>query len=380
MVHGYEDIRTLHFEQQILGKLDERIDASNDAKRDETIHSWRYRLVSSTIINTGDLIYMLLLATMLYRGSLAPAMAIVLYNYHDRLGSSAIFALLRFSESSAQLRLACDRIRSLISSREFPKERFGKIHAGRLEGQIEFRNVSFSYHKRHDRLSSGRKILNGLSFEIKPRQTVAFVGSSGCGKSTIFRLLSKQYITTGGEILLDGINIDMLDQDSLRSSIAVINQKPYIFNASIRDNLLLARPDMTEEEMVAACKAACIHDDILRMEKGYDTIVSEDGADMSGGQKQRLAIARGFLCNASIFLMDEATSALDNTTQERVLQAVRSMSGERTILMIAHRLSTIVNADVIFFISNGKLLMQGTHEELLKNCKEYRDLYMDEQQ
>ena len=161
--------------------------------------------------------------------------------------------------------------------------------------------------------------------------------------------------------------------------MALINQYPYLFNATIRENLAYVKPDVTDEELVRVCQACCIHDDIMSLENGYDTMISEGGRDLSGGQRQRLAIARGLLCDARILLMDESTSALDNTTQREVLKAVRGMAGNRTIMMIAHRLSTIANADRIFFISGGTVLASGTHGELMQTCHEYQELYQAEQ-
>ena len=150
-------------------------------------------------------------------------------------------------------------------------------------------------------------------------------------------------------------------------------------NTTIRENLAYVKPDVTDEEMVRACRACCIHDDIMELDHGYDTVISEGGRDLSGGQRQRIAIARGLLCDARILLMDESTSALDNTTQREVLKAVKGMAGNRTVMMIAHRLSTIANADAIFFIGQGKVLAHGTHEELMETCDEYRELYQAEQ-
>ena len=215
---------------------------------------------------------------------------------------------------------------------------------------------------------------------MKPGQTAALVGSSGCGKSTIFKLLNKQYTPNSGLVLLDGTNLDLLDEESLRSSIALINQFPYLFNASIRDNLAYVKPDMSEEEMIDVCKKACIHDDIMNMEEGYDTVLSEGGADLSGGQRQRLAIARGLLKNPPVLLLDEATSALDNTTQNQVMTAIKGIQGQKTVVLIAHRLSSITYADIIMMIRDGEVWARGSHEELMENCAEFRELYLAEQE
>ena len=379
MIQGHHDIRALHFEDRISKEIDSRVQVSNSAKKETLWQRWKYRLTSSTILNVGDLAFMLLVVFLLWQGSVEPAMAVVLYNYHTRLGNKTIFTVMRFSDFYCQLRLAGDRIRSLIVSREFPKEYFGETHLDQVSGKVEFRDVSFSYQAYGESLKVGKQVLDDISFTVEAGQTVAFAGHSGCGKSTIFNLLNKQFTPDGGKILIDDVDLADLDKPSARGHMAVINQYPYLFNATIRENLAYVKPDLTDEEMIRVCRACCIHDDIMALDNGYDTQISEGGRDLSGGQRQRLAIARGLLCDARILLMDESTSALDNTTQREVLKAVREMADHCTVLMIAHRLSTIVNADTIFFVSRGKVIASGTHNELMETCDEYRELYQAEQ-
>ena len=380
MIQGHNDIRALHFESRISQEIDSRVKASNSMKKETLLQRWRYRLTSSSVLNVGDLAFMLLVVFLLSRGIVEPAMAVVLYNYHTRLGNKAVFTVMRFSDFYCQLRLAGDRLRSLIVSREFPKERFGDKHLDQVVGKVEFKDVTFSYPSYGDTLKLGKKVVENVSFTVEAGQTVAFAGHSGCGKSTLFYLLNRQYVPDEGTILLDGADLSELDKESARGSMALINQYPYLFNASIRENLAYAKPDMTEEEMIEACRSCCIHDDIMAMEHGYDTVISEGGRDLSGGQRQRLAIARGLLCNARILMLDESTSALDNTTQREVMKAIRGLTGRCTVMMIAHRLSTIVSADVIYFVSGGRIVAGGTHEELMRTCGEYRELYEAEQE
>ena len=380
LVQGFHDIRALNLKKQLLRETDTRFDSVKKTRKDLKGKRWKYRLVSSTVLNVGDLVFMLLLVLLLSGGHLEGAFAVVLYNYHSRLGNKVIFTIMQFSDFSIGLKTSYGRVNSLISSREFPKETFGSVHAEDARGEIEFRNVTFSYNKHGSLLHAEKPILKDLSFIVKPGQTAALVGSSGCGKSTIFKLLNKQYTPNSGLVLLDGTNLDLLDEESLRSSIALINQFPYLFNASIRDNLAYVKPDMSEEEMINVCKKACIHDDIMNMEEGYDTVLSEGGADLSGGQRQRLAIARGLLKNPPVLLLDEATSALDNTTQNQVMTAIKGIQGQKTVVLIAHRLSSITYADIIMMIRDGEVWARGSHEELMENCAEYRELYLAEQQ
>ena len=217
-----------------------------------------------------------------------------------------------------------------------------------------------------------------MSFKVKANETIGFVGKSGSGKTTIFNLLCKMYDPQKGTITLDGIDIQELDEDSIRGNITIISQNPYIFNLSIKDNLRLVKEDLTEEEMKEACRLACIDEYIESLPEKYDTVVGEGGVILSGGQRQRLAIARAFVQKTEIILFDEATSALDNETQQKIQQAINNLKEDYTILIIAHRLTTIINCDKINFIEDGKVIASGTHDELLKSCSEYKHLYISE--
>ncbi len=246
----------------------------------------------------------------------------------------------------------------------------GNVHIDKIKGDFEFKNVSFKY--------GDKKVLDNLNFKINANETVAFVGKSGAGKTTIFNLLCKMYDIKDGMITIDGIDIKELDKDSIRGNITIISQNPYIFNMSIKDNLRLVKSNLTKKEMIEACKIACLDDFINELPDKYDTIIGEGGVNLSGGQKQRLAIARALVQKTEIILFDEATSALDNETQDKIQNAIDNMKNEYTILIIAHRLSTIKNANRILYLDDGKIEAEGTHNELLKNCKKYKNLYESE--
>ena len=188
-------------------------------------------------------------------------------------------------------------------------------------------------------------------------------------------MLCKLYDIDSGKILIDGKNIEDLDEESIRNNITIISQNPYIFNISIRDNLRLVKRNLTNKEMIHACKLACLDEFIESLPNKYDTIVGEGGVTLSGGQRQRLAIARAFVQNTKIILFDEATSALDNETQGLIQAAINNMKDKYTILIIAHRLSTIINADRIMLIEDGKVTAEGSHKELMKKSKIYKQLY-----
>lgn len=241
-------------------------------------------------------------------------------------------------------------------------------HIPRLEGKIEFRNVSSSY-------AEGKEVLKNVSLSIGKGKTFALVGPSGGGKTTLCHLIPHFYKITGGDIIIDGNSFKDITMESLRQNIGIVQQDIYLFNSSIRENILYGKLDATDEDVVTAAKRANIHDYIMSLENGYDTVIGERGVRLSGGQKQRLCIARVFLKNPPILILDEATSALDNATEIQIQQSLDELSEGRTTIIVAHRLSTIKNADEIAVVDNGKITEQGTHEQLLKLNGTYAQLY-----
>ena len=217
-----------------------------------------------------------------------------------------------------------------------------------------------------------------MSFKIEPNTTVAFVGRSGSGKSTILNLMSKMYEVESGQVLIDDININDFDKQSLRNAISLVNQFPYIFDMSIKDNLLLAKKDATDEEIYDAINKASLKDFIDTLPKGIYTRVGESGIKLSGGQKQRLAIARALLRNSPIIIFDESTSSLDNFAQEEIKHSIDALKGKSTIVIVAHRLSTIKNVDKIFFLENGRIEDIGTFDELFENNIKFKNMFYAE--
>ena len=222
------------------------------------------------------------------------------------------------------------------------------------------------------------EIFENLNFEIEPNKTVAFVGISGSGKSTILNLISKMYEVDDGEVLIDGVNINDLSKQSLRNAISLVNQFPYIFDMTVKENLLLAKPDATDEEIVYSLKQAALYDFIESLPQKIDTVVGESGIKLSGGQKQRLAIARAMLKKSSVILFDESTSSLDNLAQNQVKESINNIKGKSTIIIVAHRLSTIKNVDKIFFLEKGKITDEGTFEELFERNENFRKIFLAE--
>lgn len=369
VVRGARDIKMLNAEKSFLKVLDNKIININNMQYKIETSNGNYKFLWYTLYYLLKFILIILIIYLLKNQTLEVAMALVIYNYSDRFSNFG-YDLDYLMSCIRKFNLSAERVFSIIEGNEFKKEKFGNKHLDKVEGNFEFKNVSFGYNE--------KQILNNLNFKINANETVAFVGKSGAGKSTIFSLLDKMYEVNKGEILIDGININELDKDSIRGNITIINQNPYIFNLSIKENLNLVKEDLTEEEMIEACKTACLDEFINTLPNKYDTIVGEGGITLSGGQKQGLAIARALVQKTEIILFDEATSSLDNETQYEIQKAIQNMQGEYTILIIAHRLSTIINSDRILFLNEGKVEAEGTHEELLKTNENYKHLYESE--
>lgn len=237
-----------------------------------------------------------------------------------------------------------------------------------LDGNIEFRNVSFAY-------ETSEGILKNVSFKIKKGEKIALVGESGGGKTTICHLIPRFYNLSSGDIYFDDINIKDITLNCLRKNIGIVQQDVFLFNGTIKDNILYGRLNATDLEVIEASKKANIYDYIVSLPNGFDTHIGERGVKLSGGQKQRIAIARIFLKDPNILILDEATSALDNTTEILVQESLNALVENRTSIVVAHRLSTIRDADRIFLINNGEIKEEGSHEELIKLNGEYKKLY-----
>ncbi|WP_327347503.1 ABC transporter ATP-binding protein [Streptomyces europaeiscabiei] len=252
------------------------------------------------------------------------------------------------------------------------------VHLDQVKGEVRFENVEFRYdgdgHGSPGGDTKARPILDGIDLTVPAGGSLAVVGPTGAGKSTLGCLVPRLYDVTGGRVTLDGVDVRDLDFDTLARGIGVVSQETYLFHASVADNLRFAKPDATDEELHAAARAAQIHDHIAALPDGYDTIVGERGHRFSGGEKQRLAIARTILRDPPVLILDEATSALDTRTEHAVQQAIDALSANRTTVTIAHRLSTVREADQIVVLDSGRAVERGTHEELLERGGRYAAL------
>ena len=369
LVRGSRDIKMLNSEKDFLSKFDKDVDIYSEKYLRLRNITYKWRLLSWNIDNILELVFILLLVFIIKEKYIVSASAVVLYTY-VRNSHGFYYLVGDLISYFKEFDVSRNRLEEILGDKLYKKEKFGNVHLDKINGDFEFRNVDFSYGK--------NKVLKNLSFKIAANSTVAFVGKSGTGKTTIFNLLVKMYDVDSGQILIDNHDVKTLDKDTIRGNITIISQNPYIFNMTIKENLQLVKKDLTDEEMKEACRLACLDKFIENLENKYDTVIGEGGVNLSGGQKQRLAIARALIQKTEIILFDEATSALDNQTQYEIQKAIENMEGEYTILIIAHRLSTIKKANKIFYLEEGQIIDSGSHEYLINNCKPYKYLYETE--
>lgn len=265
--------------------------------------------------------------------------------------------------------LACaSRIFELIEEEPQVREPANAVTLNNVEGSVELSDVEFSY-------VPDRKLIEGLNLSVKPGQRIAIVGPTGCGKTTIINLLMRFYDVNGGSIKVEGNDIRDVTRNSLRSSYGMVLQETWLKSGTIRDNIVMGKPDATDEEVIAAAKASHAHSFIKRLPQGYDTVITEDGGNLSQGQKQLLCITRVMLCLPPMLILDEATSSIDTRTEIKIQEAFARMMKGRTSFIVAHRLSTIREADVILVMKDGHIIEQGNHDQLLKQDGFYAKLY-----
>lgn len=240
------------------------------------------------------------------------------------------------------------------------------------KGEIEFKNVSFGY-------NDGIDILSDMSFKAKPGSIVGIIGSTGCGKSSLVNLIPRLYDVTGGELLVDGVNIKNYDLEALRELTGVVLQKNVLFTGTIKENIKWGNPNATDEEIIAACKAAQAHDFIMSQPDGYDTVLTQGGLNLSGGQKQRLCIARAIIKQPKILILDDSTSAVDTATEAKIRECFYNELKDTTVLIIAQRISSVAEADEIIVLDDGKIDSVGAHDELMQTSEIYQEIYKTQQ-
>jgi ABC-type multidrug transport system fused ATPase/permease subunit len=278
-----------------------------------------------------------------------------------------ITGLAQLLESAQQAFAGAERVIEILDAPQSITDSPEALPIRKAQGRITFDSVSFAY-------KEGVKVLDNVSFEIKPGQMAAFVGATGVGKTTLSQLISRFYDPTGGRVCLDGCDLRGVTLESLRKNISMVLQDTFLFSGTIEENIAFAKPDAKFEEIEVSARTARIHDDIMQMPEAYRTQIGERGVKLSGGQKQRIAIARAVLCQAPVLILDEATASVDVNTEAQIQMAINEIAGTRTIVTIAHRLSTVRNADVIFVFEKGRIVQSGSHAELIEQDGLYRKL------
>ena len=370
-ITGIREIKALGIKAIIEGNIKNRLDSLFKHEKDIRSYEVIYYSLNNLFYFVLQFIILYTAAKFFIEGKMVYAMFTVLDSYIWRI-DEVVESISDFGVNFNKVSVSLKRIDEIVNNRLYEDEKFGDKELKSAKGTIEFKNVYFKYRPEED------NTLKGLNLKIEPNKKTAIVGRSGNGKSTIFNLLLRYFDATKGEILIDGVNIKDLTEESLRSNISIIRQSPFLFNVSIFDNFKYIKSDVTLKEVREVCKKAYIDDYIMSLPNGYETIIGEGGVNLSGGQKQRIAIARTLLLNTKIILFDEATSALDNESQEYIKKTIDSLVKDHTIIIVAHRLSTIIDADVINVIDKGRLAAQGTHKKLLKTSDVYNKLYTTE--
>lgn len=368
-IKGIADIKLLSID--IYPKVMNRFNSSDKLSIEKDSYDSRTYRVKNIIL---FLVSILVLITGVHfiGTSITGPNLIICFLYSTRILSlMENFSSLR--SSLKEYELSIERIIEFENDDIYPKDVFGKKHLSHIRGDIKFNSVTFGYDL------SEKNILNSFNLAIKAKTTTALVGASGSGKSTLLNLLTKSYLPESGVITLDDVPISDLDVDTFKKAISIVSQSPYLFNMSIKENLLLVNHNATLKELDTVCKQACLYDYINSLPDKYDTVIGEGGINLSGGQKQRLAIARALLKNSTILLFDEATSALDNATQAEIKETLNRLKNEYTIIIVAHRLSTIQDCDTIHVIEDGTIASSGTHKELLETSETYRNLYASDE-
>ena len=371
LVRGVRDVKVLNLKDAAIAKAEQlQNEAIAISQHFDLTNMW-WRRAGQTLIAILDLAFIAVCVFLVTNGMMLLSTMLIVYIYMGRV-RGLINYVINVKQHLVDGELAAERVFEILESTTFTKETFGNKELKEVKGDIKFENVTFGYEK--DKI-----LFKDMSFSINAGETVAFVGKSGQGKSTILSLIDKLYKVQGGKVTIDGVNVNHLTEKSLRDNVTIVMQIPYIFNTTIMENLLLVKPTATEEEIFEACKKAQIHEYIMGLPEKYNSMIGENGVVLSGGQRQRLAIARALLKDSKIILFDEATSALDNESQDKIKKVIDDLKRTHTIVVVAHRLSTVVDCDKIVVIDKNSVEAEGTHRYLMKNCAVYKDLYKTEE-
>lgn len=366
-VRAVKDIKTLNCDENVLNLVGQ---AQEEFIRKDNHEYYVGNLlckITDAVVDISDFLFMGLSIFLMLKINLTATIFYTCYLYKDHTFTLANeFGDLRYK--LAECEVCAKRLFAIVYPNKEDIDTFGDEYEKDYHGEIAFKDVHFSY-------LPGLEVLKGVTFKIEPKSTIAFVGESGCGKSTITSLIGHLYYKDSGQILLGDNEIDDLSKEFIRDNIAIVNQFPYLFNLSIRENFKMINSKITDEEIWDLCDKVLLKDFIESLPKGLDSVIGEGGCQLSGGQRQKLCIARALCRNVKVMIFDEATSSLDNASQNEVMEVIKKLSSQMTIILIAHRLSTITFANCIILIKDGEVVGSGKHEDLIENNDYYKTLY-----
>lgn len=363
---GFKEIKALDLKEKCFNIFERDIENLKNTRTTRRLLGKNVNTSKWTIRIIGDAIILLYIIEQLKISVMNIETAMLVITYMTNIVDDVFHRIIEHDFGISEFTANMRRINSLLEDKELEKENFGTKEYNHIKGNIEFKNITFAY--------SNDAILKDVSFEIKAQKKNALVGMSGSGKTTIFKLLLKQYDNYNGQILIDGYNIKDFSEKSLRNAISVVNQEPMLFNMSIKENLLMVKPDATEEQLQQACKLASIHEFIETLPHKYDEILLENNNNISVGQKQRIAIARAILKDTPIILFDEVTSALDKESKKNIEETINKISKTKTVIVIAHTLDSIENFDNIVCLKDGVIVEEGSHNDLINEKGMYYNL------
>ena len=369
-IRGIREIKTLGVKNNLMSNMKEIIKSIFDKSKEEVSIRKKYNALTFLLKIFLEGVVFITCAFLIYKGSITIGFFVTMTYYIYRF-TNLIDNINNFSQTYQKLIVSLQRVNEILENRLYEDEIFGNEKINKVKGIIEFKNVSFSYPDEDN-------ILNDFNIKLEPNKKIAIVGKSGQGKSTLFNLITRVFDVKEGLITLDDINIKDLTEEELRKHISIIRQEPFIFNRTILENFKIINKDIELEEIRKYTKMSYLDDYIMSLPNGYDTVLGEGGVNLSGGQKQRLSIARTLAKNSEVILFDEATSALDNSSQDYIKKTIDNLIKDHTVVIVAHRLSTIMDADIIYLVDKGKVVDSGTHNELLKTNKTYKNLYETE--
>ncbi|WP_449539086.1 ABC transporter ATP-binding protein [Ferdinandcohnia sp. Marseille-Q9671] len=372
-VQGIPVIRSFAIEDHEQKRFDKQNSNFLQKALDHTSWNAKTFAVVNTITDLAPLLVIGYAGYQVIQGDLTVGTLVAFVAYIDRL-YNPLRRLVNSSTTLTQALASMDRVFEFIDEKYDIEDQPNAVECKNVSGNVSFENVSFTYDDDDDHI-----VLKDINLHIKSGETVALVGMSGGGKSTLVSLIPRFYDVSGGRILVDGTDIRSYKVRSLRDKIGMVLQDTFLFSESVKQNILLGKPDATEEEIIEAAKAANAHEFIENLPQGYETKVGERGVKLSGGQKQRIAIARVFLKNPPLLIWDEATSALDLESEHLIQESLEELAKKRTTFIVAHRLSTITHADKIVLIEHGEIVEVGTHHELMNKQGHYFNLFQVQQ-